>query len=114
MITCDVCGEPLADDLDAAGLRIDGEHVPFRRGSDWVACSMCGALGNVRDLRVAAGADADAPADPPGGDLRAAAAQALADLHEAVGRRGGSDQLDADALLSALSDVARGEDDASS
>ncbi|MBW3577704.1 MAG: hypothetical protein KY462_08205 [Actinobacteria bacterium] len=107
------------DDLDGAGLRIDGEHVPFRRGSDWVACSVCGALGNVRDLRaaagadapVAAGADSDAPADPAAGDLRSAVQAALADLHDALARRGGSDQLDVDPLLSALSDVARGEDD---
>lgn len=116
MIACRDCGRPLIDAVDAEGLVVGGEHVPFRRTTDFVACPRCGALRSVDSVRaeVAArarrqrehgGEGAPAPSDP---SLQEAAAEALAELHELVAPRGTSvHDDDTDALLTALSDLAR-------
>ncbi|HEV2786194.1 MAG TPA: hypothetical protein VGV67_07405 [Solirubrobacteraceae bacterium] len=116
MILCE-CGEPLVDDIDDATVTVDGDPIPFRRTTDWVACPRCGRMRSVRSLKAEAVATGEfllaevaaARTDQPA-TLQAAAEEAVASIHEATDTLNDDDY--ADVVLSALSDISR-EDDAS-
>ena len=116
MILCE-CGEPLVDDIDDATVTVDGDPIPFRRTTDWVACPRCGRMRSVRSLKaeaVATGelllADVAAARTDQPATLQAAAEEAVASIHEATDTLDDDDY--ADVVLSALSDISR-EDEGS-
>ncbi len=116
MIRCSDCGRPLIDAIDREGLVVGGQRIPFRRATDFLACPSCGALHPVASVRAEMAARAQrrgtrrddaapAPSDP---SLQEAADEALAELHELVESPGTEvDDDETDALLVALSDLAR-------
>ena len=65
---CD-CGERLADQFDGRNVTVDGQTFQFRRTTDYLACSACGAFHRITDLTGAT------PLETDDED------QALADLH---------------------------------
>lgn len=110
-IVCE-CGEPLLDDLEAAAVVIDDDEIPFRRGSDFVACGSCGAVRSILSVRAEATADGTLDPDdvelPPtiSQELQEAADEALRALREMSGGDGDAWTDDyADVVLSALSDI---------
>ena len=114
MILCE-CGEPLVDDIDDATVTVDGEPIPFRRTTDWVACPRCGRMRSLLSLKaeaVATGelllADVNAARSDPPATLQSAAEEAVASIHEATDTLDDDDY--ADVVLSALSDISREND----
>lgn len=117
MIHCQ-CGEPLIDELDVGTLTVEGEEIPFRRRSDFIACSTCGELRSIRSLRAEAVAKGHLVVDEedeerPDTALQQAADAAIAHiLAVGGGGYGDADRDDhIDAVLSAFSDITSDEDD---
>lgn len=117
MIHCE-CGEALVDDLDLAQVKVDEEEIPFRRGSDYVACANCGAMRSVTSLRAEAVAEGELdPEDEPAprtisNPLQEAADEALRAIQAMSGGSGDAWEGDyADVVLSALSDIHHEEDE---
>ncbi|MBW3619264.1 MAG: hypothetical protein KY461_03405 [Actinobacteria bacterium] len=44
------CGEKLVDEVDPPEVEVDGERIPFRRSTDFLACPACRSLYRVTDV----------------------------------------------------------------
>lgn len=111
MMDCSECGEPLIDELDVGTLTVEGEEIPFRRTSDYIACANCGAIRSITSLRAEAVAKGDLLVDDeeerPQTALQQAADEALAAIRAMTAE---GQPEDADAVFTALADISREDD----
>lgn len=110
MINCNECGEPLIEELDVGTLTLEGEEIAFRRTSDYIVCSNCGAIRSITSLRAQAVAEGELLVDdeePPQTPLQQAADEALAAIL-AMTDEAAADE--ADAVFTALADITREDD----
>lgn len=111
MINCNECGEPLIDEIDVRTLTVEGEEIPFRRTSDYLVCSNCGAIRSITSLRAEAVAKGELLVDDDEGlpqtPLQQAADEALAAI---LAMTDESSPEDADTVFTALADISREDD----